>query len=132
MKRVYIAIGNPLRGDDGVGRRVLERVRGSGRRMYLHQLTPEVAADLESVDQVIFIDADRSSRVAHMEDVGPLTASAVIQRARDLYAFKGEAVMCRVPAREFPVKQGLSKEAEVQSRVAAELVSAFANRKLTQ
>ncbi len=48
-----IGIGNPLRGDDGVGALLAEQVGGR----CMHQLTPELTADLAPLQRVLFIDA---------------------------------------------------------------------------
>ena len=60
-KILVIGYGNDLRGDDGIGVRVAEIVAGwhlpEVRSRSLHQLTPELAADLTEVDLVIFVDA---------------------------------------------------------------------------
>jgi hydrogenase maturation protease len=48
-----IGIGNPLREDDGVGALLAEQVGG----LCVHQLTPELAADLAPLRRVLFIDA---------------------------------------------------------------------------
>ncbi|MBE9155082.1 hydrogenase maturation protease [Cyanobium sp. LEGE 06113] len=50
---LVIGIGNPLRGDDGVGTLLAEQVGGRS----VHQLTPELAADLAPLQRVLFIDA---------------------------------------------------------------------------
>ena len=48
-----IGIGNPLRGDDGVGALLAEAAGGRS----VHQLTPELAAELAPLERVLFIDA---------------------------------------------------------------------------
>jgi hydrogenase maturation protease len=68
MARVtVIGYGNPLRGDDGVGYFVAERLArrfaaaGPERDLEvlaLHQLTPEVAEALINSELVVFVDAD--------------------------------------------------------------------------
>ncbi|WP_193814970.1 hydrogenase maturation protease [Cyanobium sp. LEGE 06143] len=50
---LVIGIGNPLRGDDGVGALLAEQVGG----LSVQQLTPELAADLAPLQRVLFIDA---------------------------------------------------------------------------
>jgi hydrogenase maturation protease len=50
---LVLGIGNPLRGDDGVGALLAEQVGG----LCVHQLTPELAADLAPLHRVLFIDA---------------------------------------------------------------------------
>lgn len=56
-----IGYGNTLRGDDGAGYRLAERVAdwglGGVTAWPCHQLTPDLAADLARVDRVIFADA---------------------------------------------------------------------------
>ncbi len=59
---LVIGIGNPLRGDDGVGWRLLEELETAGppegcvlRRV--QQLTPELAAEVAAVRRVLFVDA---------------------------------------------------------------------------
>lgn len=53
LRSLVIGIGNPLRSDDGVGWRLAEEVGG----LAVHQLTPELAAELDRVDRVLFVDA---------------------------------------------------------------------------
>ena len=50
-----IGIGNPLRGDDGVGWHLADAL--GGPHLALHQLTPECAAQLATCGRVLFIDA---------------------------------------------------------------------------
>lgn len=61
MKSLVIGYGNSLRSDDSIGVRVAKIVAGwhlpEVQSLALHQLTPELAADLARVDLVIFIDA---------------------------------------------------------------------------
>ncbi len=52
-RSLVIGIGNPLRRDDGVGWQLAEEVAG----LAVHQLTPELAAELAAVDRVLFVDA---------------------------------------------------------------------------
>ena len=63
---LLIAYGNPLRRDDGAGLRLAElmtrRWRAAGmpvRRLAVHQLTPELAAEIAEPDvaAVVFVDA---------------------------------------------------------------------------
>ncbi len=58
---LVIGYGNTLRGDDGCGWRVAEEVERwelpHVRVMTVHQLTPELAADIAAADTAIFVDA---------------------------------------------------------------------------
>lgn len=57
---LVIGYGNSLRGDDGAGQRVAEQVENwhldNVRSLALHQLTPELAADIAEAGTVIFVD----------------------------------------------------------------------------
>ncbi|WP_309729697.1 hydrogenase maturation protease [Chamaesiphon sp. OTE_75_metabat_556] len=61
MKVFVIGYGNTLRGDDGIGYQVAETVAEwqlpQVRSIAVHQLLPELAADIADVDLVIFVDA---------------------------------------------------------------------------
>src|SRR5271165_7173726 len=56
-RTLFIALGNPLRGDDGVAQQVLAQISPGSKQAFL-QLTPDLAATLAEFDIVIFIDAD--------------------------------------------------------------------------
>lgn len=63
MKRpLIIGYGNPLREDDGIGWRAAELVKrelpdGVAAVLQCHQLTPELAVEIEPASMVIFLDA---------------------------------------------------------------------------
>ncbi len=63
---LLIGYGNTLRSDDGVGRylaeKIAERQLPDVKVLSVHQLTPELAAEMAQVQAVIFIDA-----IAHQE-----------------------------------------------------------------
>jgi hydrogenase maturation protease len=58
---LIIGYGNTLRGDDGVGQILADHIAALDwphcQVLSVHQLTPELAAAIAKVDQVIFIDA---------------------------------------------------------------------------
>jgi len=61
---LVIGIGNPLRGDDGIGWHVVRALclapyeSDVGLRTHVcHQLTPELAAVVAGVERVVFVDA---------------------------------------------------------------------------
>lgn len=56
---LVLGVGNRLRGDDGAGPFVLERLppRSGVELRELHQLLPELAEDLAGRDLVVFVDA---------------------------------------------------------------------------
>lgn len=59
---LVIGVGNPLRGDDGVAWRLLAELEPAARGLALrplHQLSPDLAADLAGAAAVLFVDAWR-------------------------------------------------------------------------
>lgn len=73
MPRVLIlGIGNPLRGDDGLGPEIARRAamrlqhRADIEVLICHQLTPELAARLAECDHVLFVDADSQNQPGKM------------------------------------------------------------------
>lgn len=136
MQVLLIAVGNPLRRDDGIAHRVLEmldpdRTRGA-RTSSVHQLMPELAEEFSHYDTVIIIDADVEPGEAFLEEVAEparaaalgheLGAAEVAALARTLYDWKGACVLCHVPGADFTEGGGFSDEAEGNAWRAARLI----------
>ena len=56
---IVIGIGNELRGDDGIGARVVDAIpsRADLETMTVHQLVPELAEKIQRARRVLFVDA---------------------------------------------------------------------------
>ncbi|MCU0241252.1 MAG: hydrogenase maturation protease [Vicinamibacteria bacterium] len=69
---VVIAMGNPLRGDDGVAMRIVEQIEENRetRVITVHQLTPELAIDLRDAVGIVFVDACRGERPGEVRACG--------------------------------------------------------------
>lgn len=130
-----IAIGNPLRGDDGVASRTLRLLPRTTyiRTLEVIQVTPELAPEIAAAEAVIFLDAEPSISEVTFEEVTdcssgntPLTHSIgpfeVLEFARRLYGFAGKALLCRIPAQQFGAGEALTREAEKAARSGARLV----------
>ena len=124
MQALVIAIGNPLRRDDGAAHYV--HVPRGVVRHATTQLTPEVAEEVARYETVIFMDADVHAKRVRIEPVeprhpvssaasGPLThvlgPAEVVALARKLYGFLGEAYVCRIPVSDLGEGEGLSASA---------------------
>jgi hydrogenase maturation protease len=146
MRRLIVSIGNPLRGDDGVAHRAvrlcLEAAPDAGvvyRQM--HQLVPELAAELMGVDAVVFVDSDaahdgppslqrlqegparpRAATLAHTAFEHSYAPDRIVSLARRLYGFQGEAWVCRIPVADFELGEPLSGMAVQSAGVAAVLL----------
>ena len=125
-RALFIAIGNPHRGDDGVAHEVAAKIAGSGDTRSVVQLTPEVAADIVPYDVVVFIDADVSAAEVDIQEVGShkveqslarsslthtSTPAQIVELAKTLFGFSGRALICQIPVSELFFGTGLSRKA---------------------
>ena len=135
MAGLMIAIGNPLRADDGVAHRVVDLLAAQPNlttRAVL-QLTPEIAAELAGYDSVVFADADVAVQQLKIDPIGiapatsPLTHAShpaeVVALACALYGFSGKAYLCRIPVSEFSACENLSARANVSAQQAAQAIT---------
>jgi hydrogenase maturation protease len=134
-RTLVIGIGNPGRGDDGLGPALIELLRGSGLEGIAldanYQLNVEDALACSHFDTVIFIDAseagDEPFAIAPLEparDIAftthELSPASVLALCEDLYGRRPEAWLLAVRGFAWELGEGLSP------RAAANLESAFA------
>lgn len=127
MPMLVIAVGNPLRRDDGVAHSV--RIPAGVRRLAVLQLTPELAEQVGRYDTVVFLDADSTATQLSMQPwnaapaPSPLThicsPAEIVALARSLFGFSGRAYTCRIPARDFSEGEGISDSARSFAEQAA-------------
>jgi hydrogenase maturation protease len=122
---LVIGYGNELRGDDGVGPRVARIVeswnRPDVRALAVHQLTPELAAELATADRVVFVDASVDS-VSYWRTLTPTNEPRVfghtsspawlLALSRELYDRAPEAWIATIQARDLGFDSKLTLEAE--------------------
>jgi hydrogenase maturation protease len=65
-RKLLLACGNPLRGDDGVGWKIAEALEkdpayAGVKIIVTQQFTPELAEDLRDADTVVFVDASATA-----------------------------------------------------------------------
>jgi Ni,Fe-hydrogenase maturation factor len=73
VRTLCIAVGNPLRADDGVADRVLDLLEPIVGAAFLRaqQLVPELSEEIARAQNVIFIDADVNPGPPHIEQIVP-------------------------------------------------------------
>ena len=140
---LVIGYGNPLRGDDGVGPKVVEAVEElhlpDVRTLICHQLSPEHAEPIARARMVIFVDAavdapkgvqlrklepnETSQLMAHAAD--PRTMLAL---ARDVFGHCPEAWWLTIPAVKLGFGEELSPDARHGFEVALEQIRTLAGR----
>jgi hydrogenase maturation protease len=120
---LIIGVGNVAAGDDAAGPAVARRFegqRGVGVRI-VHQLSPELAAEVASAGRVIFVDAGATGGRLAVRPLAPMPASpalthafapeSVLELARVLYGGYPPAFLVMVPGRRFGHRVGLSAAA---------------------
>jgi hydrogenase maturation protease len=133
---LLIAVGNPLRGDDGIGPRIAECVRTQAADVDIvvtQQLLPELCEAMARAERVVIVDASGADppggiRVCRL--TGPPAAVApalshqaspllLLEMAGRLYGRRPPAVLVAVGASRFGLGEDLS--AEVAAAVPAVL-----------
>lgn len=134
MTTLIYAIGNPLRRDDGVARRIMQLLgKGAWVAHEPRELLPEMAEEVSAAARVVFVDADLAPGEVQIESVEPAGSPGLLSHglrpcdllslARELYGFSGEAWLCRVPGEDFGEGEGLSPKAEAHAAKAAGLLA---------
>lgn len=124
---VVIGYGNTLRGDDGLGIHVAERLRTRYAETHVtvisaQQLMPEMAETICCAELVIFVDAEMGDmpgevRCRSVEAEGPLSASIFAHHLRpeqllavavQLYGRQPRAALVTITGLSFEVGEGFS------------------------
>jgi hydrogenase maturation protease len=129
---LVVGYGNELRGDDGIGPRVVEAIAAANypgvRARTVFQLVPELAAELVEAGTIVFVDALADpSRIAvemarlEAEEIADWSTHAADPRSllaltRAVYGRTPEAWWLMVPGRNFALGEGLSPIAEANAR----------------
>ena len=131
---VIIGYGNTLRGDDGLGYRVAERLiplemRGRIRVVASHQLSIDFAEMIADSELVIFVDASRDGApgeirssvvTAHAVSAGDdvmthhLTPESLLSLSKTLYGGSPEAALVTVSGESFDLSEQLSPTVEAE------------------
>jgi hydrogenase maturation protease len=128
---LVVGYGNSLRSDDGLGRRVAERLADDPRLLGAvvlarHQLTPELALDLSQAELAVFVDASREpapgaftiERLIPAPDMPAsgwshqVSPASLVALAAELYGRTPEVVVIQVGVETVEVGEGLSRTVE--------------------
>jgi hydrogenase maturation protease len=134
---LIIGFGSPLRGDDVAGRYAARLLNEQGfRTLDVHQLTPELAEEIASAREVLFLDAHAElppgeisiERLSSKPSAtGPLEHSAspagLLRLTRRTYGAEPIAWLIGMGGAEFEMSDGLSAAAErAVDRAIAEII----------
>ncbi|GIX07223.1 MAG: hypothetical protein KatS3mg115_1626 [Candidatus Poribacteria bacterium] len=136
-KTLLLALGNTLRGDDGVGPWIAEQLREDPRVLeavdieITHQLLIEHADQIAQYQQVVFVDAHTELETSQWLRIAPLEANppasvsshhlspaALLQMARQLYGAQTEGWIVSVRAERFQIGAGLSPKTQAAAKKA--------------
>jgi hydrogenase maturation protease len=135
---LVVGTGSELRCDDAVGRHVAAEVAACGvadvEVLGVHQLTPELAADLEGRELVIFVDAAVDVDTVTVRRVSSATASvsthyldpAGLVRLADVLGWSPRAALAvHVPVHDLRLGTELSPRARAVAAQAVEVVDSL-------
>lgn len=124
---LIIGFGNPLRGDDAAGLRLIEALEAAGQpagveSLAVHQLTPELAERVAAARAVVFVDAACSEEPAALRplEVPPSTVpppghhyspASLMQLTRLIFGVVPPAWLLTLPAADFAFGAALSPRA---------------------
>ena len=125
---LIIGYGSTLRGDDGVGPVVVERIEARALErvqvIACHQLTPELADPISRASRVVFVDAsmdlaDAPIRISRVEPAGQhqvmvhtASPAGLLDLARSVFGRVPEAWVVEVRVAEMGIGERLSAVAE--------------------
>lgn len=123
---LLIGYGNPLRGDDGVGWRIVDEIDTLGlpiETAAVHQLTPEWAEPISWADLVIFADAAAVGEPgevalfpvqpgASRQGTHETTAEGLLASAAELFGRCPPAYMVTVAGGSFELSESLTEPVE--------------------
>ena len=134
---MVLAYGNTLRQDDGVARAAAAEIEclelPSVQVISCDLLLPELADQVSSVKQVIFVDAVAdATRRAQIEEVKPAHSSQlmahqaspgiILALARDVFGHCPSASLVTIPASDFGIGEELSETARRGMKEALDLI----------
>jgi len=123
---LVIGCGNTLFGDDAVGPLIAETVGDLAQPGVLsravHELTPELAADLAATEVAIFVDASLQGEAVTCTSIEPhsverdgldhaLTPAGLLALAKLAFGHAPQAWLVLVPGRDFELGHALSAPA---------------------
>ena len=135
---LVVGYGNPLREDDGAGwyvaGRIAERYGDAAQVLRLHQLAPELSAEVAGVDLVIFVDAradklDLGLQVTRVEPVDAPARShycspgAILAAAQTLFGRCPPGYLVSIPAHSFAYAERLTPQTLTAAGEAVEGIS---------
>lgn len=135
MVALLIACGSPIRGDDRGGNRVADLVERAGlpgvEVLRVHQLTPELAENVEGAGRTVIVDAGAGKRSSFRRVKARagtalshyLTAETLVGLVERLYGESPDVYLLAVPGDSFDLSETMSDRAvRAAQRAARKLI----------
>lgn len=136
MNTLVLGYGNPLRGDDGAGWVVAERLQGVAgiTAVPLHQLLPEHADLMQTAVHVVFVDAaaDGEPGAVRVQALAPdrhglaashqMSPGLLLAMVRELYGRCPPAHLITITGQDFGYSETLSPPVQESARQVIEMV----------
>ena len=136
-----IGIGNDLRGDDGIGPRVVNAIpaRADLETMTTHQLVPELADRIRTARRVLFVDASLNRDNVYLKRIEPsdhrglghaCSPAALLGWTKLAYAEAPESWLLSIPGTSFETGDELSPRTESMIPEALQRIETWLNQSL--
>ena len=136
---IVIGIGNELRGDDGIGPRVVDAIspRFGLETMTVHQLMPEHADRIRTARRVLFVDASLEDDAVCLKPIAPCmhrgvghscTPAALIGWTKFAYDEAPEPWLLSIPGTTFEIGGKLNLHTESMIPEAVQRIETWLNQ----
>jgi hydrogenase maturation protease len=140
IKVLIYGIGNPGRGDDGLGPRLIARLQEEGGAAadleIRYQLNIEEALKIKDYDVVVFVDASKKiDSPWKFREIGPsetiafttheMSPESVLALSQELYGRMPKAFALAIKGYDWDLGEALSEEAEQNLSRALEFLTDF-------
>ena len=133
---IVIGIGNEMRGDDGIGPRVVDAIRPRSdlETMTVHQLVPELAERIQCAQRVLFVDANLAGDDMCLTRIKPsphrglghaCSPSALLGWTKLAFDQAPESWLLGIPGSSFELGDGPSPNVAAQIPEALERIEAW-------
>lgn len=133
---IVIGIGNEMRGDDGIGPRVVDAIRHRSdmETMTVHQLVPELAERIQCARRVLFVDASLAGDDMCLTRIEPsphrglghaCSPGALLGWMRLAFTKAPESWLLGIPGSSFELGDGPSPNVVAQIPGALERIEAW-------
>ena len=140
IKILILGIGNPGRGDDGLGPKLVEQLENEGLKTadfgFRYQLNVEDALTVKDYEIVVFADScPAGERPATLTEIGPsktmsfstheMAPDSILALCQELYGRRPQAYILAIRGYDWDIREALSDAADKNLARAIDLLKIF-------